>query len=661
MSTRAVLAAPPAPGSALRAAAGLMAGALVLTLASAIGIIATVPWPPGGLPLRLAHHAFDAAQSIGLGMIVAALVGLWLRFVRAPLGVSLAVYALVAGIVMRLTLGRDLLRQALVLWNGRLSDVFFWTFVVLCGLAIPTTHLLGVFFSRYRRLRLVPVVVALGGVVVHHAILRDDYPAVHGAIAWGAATLGGAAVSPMAERWARAWLARRRRRIVLAAAGCAALLGLLVPPSNGVRAELFRQPGAVTAWLLGVLYWSPPPLSREYPPPASPWFADRSGLPPIPASQPRMLGPHPVVVMVTIDALRADVVANPENDARFPHLTLAKRRGAYFTHVTAPGSQTAVSLSTTFSSRYFSQLYWGMHGVGNARFAYPAADKTPRFPELLAENGVITATYCSINFLEGDFGVIRGFTEQRVIAEGRHHAIAKQVVDPALERLEKVGEDESIFLYFHLTEPHAPYDRGADTKGTDFERYLSEVTVADAEIGRVVKLLTRRFRNRWLLIVSADHGEAFGEHGTTFHTKTLYEELVRVPLLIRGAGVSAKRIEQHVGLIDIGPTVLELFGVDVPPGAMGQSLVPLLRGKPMELDRPILAEGRLRRVLYQGDLKVIEDDRRKTVEVFDLRADPGELNNLYGVDPERTEPPVAALRSFFKAHTLPNYTPPFKP
>jgi hypothetical protein len=72
MSARAVLAAPPSPGASVRAAAGLMTGTVVLTLASAIAIIATVPWPVGGISVRLAHHAFDAAQSLALGMIVAA-------------------------------------------------------------------------------------------------------------------------------------------------------------------------------------------------------------------------------------------------------------------------------------------------------------------------------------------------------------------------------------------------------------------------------------------------------------------------------------------------------------------------------------------------------------------------------------------------------------
>jgi arylsulfatase A-like enzyme len=214
-------------------------------------------------------------------------------------------------------------------------------------------------------------------------------------------------------------------------------------------------------------------------------------------------------------------------------------------------------------------------------------------------------------------------------------------------------------------EPHAPYDRGSVREGPDKDRYVSEVAVADAQIARVVKLLAQKFADRYVLIVGADHGEAFGEHGTYQHTKTLYQELLRIPLLVMGPGIRARRIAEHVGLIDVGPTVLDLFGVPTPAPFMGQSLVSILEGGDVRLDRPLFAEGRLRQALYQGDLKVIEDSRRKVVEVYDLAKDPNELDNLFDRDKARSEPALAALRAFFAVNALssrrPGYTPPYKP
>jgi hypothetical protein len=340
-----------------------------------------------------------------------------------------------------------------------------------------------------------------------------------------------------------------------------------------------------------------------------------------------------------------------------------KRSGAYFTRASAPGAQTAVSLTAAFSGRYFSQLRWVMHGEGSARFSYAAADPTPRFPELLAGRGVTTVSFLGLLFLANEYGVLRGFTEENMVTVGRRHAGGRAVIDPLLERLRRI-RDEPAFVYGHLMEPHFPYDRGG-TEGTPRERYLAEVAIADGLLARVVRLLGQRFKDRAYLIVTADHGEAFGEHGTFQHTKTLYEELLHVPLLVTGPGVVPRRIEQRVGLVDVGPTVLDLFGAETPGELIGQSLVPLLAGREVTLERPVLAEGRLRRALYHQELKVIEDTRRKTVEVYDLSADPGELDNLFDRDRARCEPALARLRSFFAVHALstrdPSYSAPYKP
>ena len=112
------------------------------------------------------------------------------------------------------------------------------------------------------------------------------------------------------------------------------------------------------------------------------------------------------------------------------------------------------------------------------------------------------------------------------------------------------------------------------------ERYLAEIKVADAQIGALAKVLALRFGGRGYLIVTSDHGEAFGEHQTREHSKTIYEELVRVPLLIRGPGVAAGRIDERVGLIDLGPTILDLFGVHSAKLTRWQGM----KGNPQERD-----------------------------------------------------------------------------
>ena len=300
--------------------------------------------------------------------------------------------------------------------------------------------------------------------------------------------------------------------------------------------------------------------------------------------------------MVTIDAVRADAVADPANDALFPTLSDLKKTGVYFTHVMAPASQTALSLSTVFTGRYFSELSWVDYGVGRTRHLYPADDPSPRFPRILADHGVPTVNFASLVFLGNARGVARGFSEETVVVQSWNHARAHELVEPLMKRLQQAGPGP-LFAYTHLMEPHEPYDRGRKD-GTPHERYLSEIAVADSQLGRLLRYLRTHFSRRWVLIVSADHGEAFGEHDTITHGKTLYEELLHVPLFVASPELRPRRVDTPVGLVDLGPTLLDLFGLDTPPTFQGQSFAPLLVGRPVAFTRPLFAEGRLRRSIH---------------------------------------------------------------
>ena len=111
-------------------------------------------------------------------------------------------------------------------------------------------------------------------------------------------------------------------------------------------------------------------------------------------------------------------------------------------------------------------------------------------------------------------------------------------------------------------------------------------------------------------------------------------------------------VDEPVSLVDIGPTVLDLFGAETPASFMGQSLVPFLRGESPTLTRPILAETRMKRALVLRDgTKVMVDDRSRTLEVYDLAVDPGETQSLAD-DPAHLFPSLSLLRRFLAAHTL---------
>jgi len=209
---------------------------------------------------------------------------------------------------------------------------------------------------------------------------------------------------------------------------------------------------------------------------------------------------------------------------------------------------------------------------------------------------------------------------------------------------------------------HAPYDK-VKGSGSNKERYLDELATIDAAIGRLSDAIDARgLGGRTYLVVTADHGEAFGEHGTNFHASTIYEELVRVPLVVRGPGIKPRTIGEPVSLVDVGATILDLFQLETPGDWMGQSLVPLLQGRDVELARPIVLDTgrRMQGLVGRDGIKVIRNVRAGTFEVYDLFRDPNEARNL-AATPDGLAA-IGRLSAFFKQHelSLPGYEIPFR-
>jgi hypothetical protein len=643
----------------------------MLAIVNAIAITVAVPMPVAGIRLRVEDHLFDLAETVGVGALVAILVWVIARVLLAAsptarsraftfsYGVPALSFAANVALV-RIVLGHFLELFATHGRDGWLEGPIFVFYLCLLGGLLAAAPYTALLFADHPRLRLAPAFLGACTMAAAQVPLRDDYEGVHCLAVWGAILLASSSLAPVALRLGHALWLRTSGRVALASLGLVAVGGLVVVPANAVRFELFRQPCALAPWVLASLRWPEPLLHASVTVPASPWFRDRAAVPPVPPREPPALPPDAVVVFITIDALRADVMANPDYDARFPTFAELKTDGVVFARASSAGAETVVSLSEMFASTYYSQQMWGDYGAGVTRFPFPNADPGVRFPELLSAHGVATGLFGPLAFFAGDFGMTRGFRQEVLLGHGKLGATGNESIAALLKTLEHATSGP-LFLYTHLLEPHAPYPKRGHAV-TDYERYLAAVQVTDGLVGRVEKVLSSKFGDRWALFVSADHGEAFGEHGTTTHAKTLYEELLHVPLLARSPRFPARTIEQRVGLIDMGPTILDLFGVATPGVFMGQSLVPLLAGGDATLTRPLLAEGRLRKALTEPDgLKVIDDPLRKVVQVYDLTNDPAETRNLFDVEPARSDIALATLRAFFGARTRreSGYVPPY--
>ena len=610
--------------------------------------------------VRTAAHLYDVGYWLALGSGAALVVAGWQRFGWKRRGAGYLPLAVVSLAVGALVLPADLDGFAFRLLGA--SDWIGLLLSLIVASGVVAAAWIGRLFGRWRP--------QLGGfaaallLLSNHMILVNDYPAAHLYLAWAGAALGSAALAHLPRPpWLNPW----RLRLALALAAMAALASIAIPPSNAALLHLLRVEGSVLAPYL--TRWRASEAAREVdiPPHWQPWFRERGEADSQPPHRPLLAG-NVNVLLITIDSLRADVLASGKHDEALPTLARLRDSGADFTQARAPGSQTVTTLAQMFAGKYYSELYWSPHPDMPPRDMWPHEDDTTRFPDRLRAAGVYAAAYVPAVWLLPAQGIVRGFDLQQFPKpEGRRYAVSAELL-PKLRQNMVAHPIGGYFGYSHLLDAHYTVQlQGADLP--PFERYLAALTVADAQLGVLIGFLEASGRaKRTVVIVSSDHGEAFGEHDTQYHRLTLYEELLRVPLLIWGPGIAARRIDTPVSLMDLGPTVLDLFGLPTPGETVGQSLVPLLTDSSPEaeaaLTRPILAEGRLKKVLYvDDDQKVIVDDRYRTAELYDLKDDPNELNNLLLEDNVARWQRVALLRKYFSARRLrrPGYKVPYRP
>lgn len=187
-------------------------------------------------------------------------------------------------------------------------------------------------------------------------------------------------------------------------------------------------------------------------------------------------------------------------------------------------------------------------------------------------------------------------------------------------------------------------------------RYWGNVTLVDRSVGRILDALEDSGRaSDTLVVFTSDHGEQMGDHGILGKT-LMYEESIRVPMLLRVPGLEGGRVEGNFSHIDLLPTLLELMGQPLPEHLQGQSRVSVLRGGATLADNDVFVEWHGRDGHHPGSIGEAEVNRSlaqpwRTVvtaegwklnlyergpgELYDLGADPHELENLYGRQPGR--------------------------
>ncbi|MFP6665414.1 MAG: sulfatase [Deltaproteobacteria bacterium] len=360
----------------------------------------------------------------------------------------------------------------------------------------------------------------------------------------------------------------------------------------------------------------------------------------------------PNVILISLDTLRADYVgATKEGRQLTPNLDKFRARGAVFTN-----AMTTYPSTTGSHMSLFTGVYPATHETIHARKKLPP--EIPTMAQALAPLGFATAAVTENAMLNATSGFLRGFDsykEQKGDDVWSTDGAIRQTFDDGLAWLDTHGE-ERFFLFLHTYQVHFPYTppkrhnhfrRALNRQLPEdpFERqkvwaergYAGEVLYTDEEVGRLLRILDERgLLENTILIITADHGEEFGEHGEIGHAQTLYAEVLNIPLSIQFPGriPAGSRIEAPVSLVDILPTIFDLAGLP-PLHAEGQSLVPLLDGGQLAEQRAVYAQNYgkhgqqwaartgTRKFIFQGNQKI-------PFEVFDLEADAGETTALDG-------------------------------
>ncbi len=551
-----------------------------------------------------------------------------------------------------------------------------WAMVVYGGVGAVMGLGAGVLAALFRTdgfgLALAGTGGALGFVVARFRIIRDVFLEQ---LPSGALTtvvqlvglLGTAVLGVLVWRWLRG--ADARRGWLTRPAAAAALVAALATGWAGIS-RLFAAPPIAA------------PPDRTAPAPAG----------------------SPNVILLMVDTLRADRLgAYGHRAARTPHIDGLSADGVRFAHTYAQASWTRPSVATILTG-----LYPSSHGAIHKADILP--DRVETLAELLSAAGYYTVGFPNNVNVSPGFNFGQGFAEYRYLAPDlffwadeaaarltlynglrlvrerflarrvdvrNYYQPAETVTDTILGWLDTpTAKDRPFFVFGHYMDPHDPYfAHPYDGEGyarvanpnppaAVAERYSrlydGEIAYLDTHIGRLVAGLKERgLYDQTLIVVTADHGEEFHEHGGWWHGTTLYDEQIFVPLVMKppAGGARGRVVEELATSLDIAPTVLGAAGAAIPPVMQGHAL-PLGDG-PAPARTSVFAEedleGNVLQAVRTPTSKLITANPGnprglQPEELYDLARDPGEQRSLVARDPVLLEEMRAALgRSYLEA------------
>ncbi len=386
----------------------------------------------------------------------------------------------------------------------------------------------------------------------------------------------------------------------------------------------------------------------------------------------------PDVVKITIDAFRADKLGpRAEGPSLTPNIDRFAKDAYVFTYCRSQASWTSPSLGTLLTGQYPM--------VHFATADRPLGTSQPTLAEILRDAGYDTRAVVANRLCHRSSGLARGFDDylywdqselvrklgyyetyfyylENRIYEKRNTRVGVKdnhttVITDHLVRILRKKRRRPLFLWTHYLDPHCPYspppeyvaaadrrliDRFAhgDKERADvLERmYDGEIRYVDDELARVFAVTPENA----LVVISSDHGEEFWEHDKYDHGKSLYEEAIRVPLVVRYPDAVGGVSDAAVGLVDLAPSILGYLGFDAPPSMQGRDIRVAAQGGREGVaafaGSSMLKGQRRYCVIYKGRKLIVGHwDGWSKAAYFNLVADAGEQDPIGLFDPSRVK------------------------
>lgn len=348
------------------------------------------------------------------------------------------------------------------------------------------------------------------------------------------------------------------------------------------------------------------------------------------------------VLFILVDSMRWDMPWTGYPREIAPRMSAFAKEWVLYPRSYALSSYTAKSVVPALAGRYPSEM------LRDAYFFTRWQPENVLVTEMAQAQGHRTLAGHGHGYFMPGMGVDQGYDDYRLLPgtfldntgvhdvnSDRLNKLAKQMLSVP-ENVE-LSDGKRFFAYYHFLDPHYSYHKHSghpDFGNKPRDLYDNEIHFTDKWVGDLIDfVLEKPWGKDTVVIISADHGEGFGERGRYRHAYDVWESLVRVPLLIRVPGAEARRIEEPRGHIDLAPTIAELMGIPLDPGFRGKSLVGEMFGEPVE-PRPILVDlpradlMDRRRAFIDGNLKLIVFGDDKKFELFDVSTDLREERDL---------------------------------